>query len=572
MKKVILILGSCFIFSTAIFAQSVGINNSTPHSSAALDITSKSKGLLIPRMLMSERNLITSPATGLMIYQTDNTAGHYYYNGTAWVQLATGGGINYWASNGNDIYNNSGANVGIGTTTPATKFSVQTQTNQFGLSHTDGDVTLASYIGIFQGALGGWLGTRTNHPLYFFTNNGAQQMTILPNGNVGIGTIYPTNKLQINGATPGFTDYDFAIGRNDQVMAIYQGPNFTNLQSTANISINPKNGTGYVGINTGSNPTNKLQIGSLGVNTFNGNDLAIGNGTNAVVVYQSNANTLLASTTDIVLRPRNNGQGRVGINTNTPRAPLDVVDETSVAALSGFYSYLNFSSFTNGIGAVNTPAVSPSVSIIASGRVYADEFDTYSDVRIKNVIGISNTTKDLTIINALQITDYSMKDKVKYGDKSFKKVIAQEVEKIYPQVVSKHVDFIPNVYQLTGKVEKTAGGYLLSFTDKHNISNTAKKLKAVLAEREGMQSYDIISIPSDRQVIINAGDLKIDKVFVYGEEVDDFRTVDYEGLTTLNISATQEISKLVRKQQEIIDKQQTQISLLEKRVIALEAK
>jgi hypothetical protein len=40
---------------------------------------------------------------------------------------------------------------------------------------------------------------------------------------------------------------------------------------------------------------------------------------------------------------------------------------------------------------------------------------------------------------------------------------------------------------------------------------------------------------------------------VYGEEVNDFRTVDYEGLTTLNISATQELSKLVKKQEEAID-------------------
>ena len=52
---------------------------------------------------------------------------------------------------------------------------------------------------------------------------------------------------------------------------------------------------------------------------------------------------------------------------------------------------------------------------------------------------------------------------------------------------------------------------------------------------------------------------------MYGEEVDDFRTVDYEGLTTLNISATQEISRLVKKQAAIIES-------LEKRLAALESK
>jgi hypothetical protein len=47
--------------------------------------------------------------------------------------------------------------------------------------------------------------------------------------------------------------------------------------------------------------------------------------------------------------------------------------------------------------------------------------------------------------------------------------------------------------------------------------------------------------------------------------VDDFRTVDYEGLSTLNISATQELSKLEQKQQK-------QIKQLEKRLAVLEAR
>lgn len=63
-------------------------------------------------------------------------------------------------------------------------------------------------------------------------------------------------------------------------------------------------------------------------------------------------------------------------------------------------------------------------------------------------------------------------------------------------------------------------------------------------ERDTRQ-FDIVSIPSDMKIEIKAGSLKTDKVFVYGEEVDDFKAVDYEGLTTLNISATQELSKLI---------------------------
>jgi len=128
--------------------------------------------------------------------------------------------------------------------------------------------------------------------------------------------------------------------------------------------------------------------------------------------------------------------------------------------------------------------------------------------------------------------------------------------------VSKHTDFIPNVYQLTNKIEKTATGYLLNFSNKHNISNTAKKLRVLLSDTGAMQEIEIVSIPSDTQVIINAHDIKSAKVFVYGEEVNDFRTVDYEGLTTLNISATQELSKLIDAQNKKIAELAEEIKLL----------
>ena len=54
---------------------------------AALDITSTTRGLLIPRMTETQRDAISSPATGLMIYQTDGTVGFYYYNGSSWAEV-----------------------------------------------------------------------------------------------------------------------------------------------------------------------------------------------------------------------------------------------------------------------------------------------------------------------------------------------------------------------------------------------------------------------------------------------------------------------------------------------------
>lgn len=79
-----------------LFSQNnIGINTTNPDATAALDVTSTSQGMLIPRMTQAQRDLIGgggTPATGLLVYQTDNTPGFYFYNGSAWTSLNGGGG------------------------------------------------------------------------------------------------------------------------------------------------------------------------------------------------------------------------------------------------------------------------------------------------------------------------------------------------------------------------------------------------------------------------------------------------------------------------------------------------
>ncbi|HEY8690669.1 MAG TPA: hypothetical protein VIM07_15635 [Chitinophagaceae bacterium] len=85
-----LIFATLLFFTATVHAQ-VGIGTATPNTSAQLDITSVNKGLLIPRMTSAQVAAISSPATGLLVFQTDNTPGFYYYNGTAWSQFLSGG-------------------------------------------------------------------------------------------------------------------------------------------------------------------------------------------------------------------------------------------------------------------------------------------------------------------------------------------------------------------------------------------------------------------------------------------------------------------------------------------------
>jgi len=150
--------------------------------------------------------------TGLQTQQriTDNTSGNSLV-----LQAGAGNnlkitGYNYSTNTAQPLYlsvdgantllNANGGNVGIGTTTPFSKLSVNS--NLFGISQTNGTVTLSTYLSF--GA--GWFGTYTNHPLHFYTNNSEAQMTLNQAGQLGIGTTTPLGgyRLDISGPVRSF--------------------------------------------------------------------------------------------------------------------------------------------------------------------------------------------------------------------------------------------------------------------------------------------------------------------------------------------------------------------------------
>jgi len=80
-----LVFAFCFLFLNMQAQTGVGIT--TPENTAALEIKSDKKGLLIPRMTLEQRDSISTPTTSLLIYQTDNTPSFYYYDSTKWVRI-----------------------------------------------------------------------------------------------------------------------------------------------------------------------------------------------------------------------------------------------------------------------------------------------------------------------------------------------------------------------------------------------------------------------------------------------------------------------------------------------------
>lgn len=136
MKKLILSIAAILAETSLAFSQGVGIGETgfTPDPSSMLEVQSASKGVLIPRMTETQRNNIASPATGLLVYQTNGSPGYYFYNGSSWLLVSTaslpsgvsGQTLRYdgtaWVAN-SQLFND-GTNVGIGTTTPAYKLEL----------------------------------------------------------------------------------------------------------------------------------------------------------------------------------------------------------------------------------------------------------------------------------------------------------------------------------------------------------------------------------------------------------------------------------------------------------------
>ena len=241
------------------------------------------------------------------------------------------------------------------------------------------------------------------------------------------------------------------------------------------------------------------------------------------------------------------------------------------------YAYYARNSEVGGIRTGEGTPFTGVVSIKASERIVGQEFNATSDIRLKLPEGRSDAVADLQTLDALEITNYTMKDKASVGPAKFKKLIAQQVEQVFPQAVSKIHGNVPDVFQMAKANE---GVITLKDVKSYKL---AKGDTIRLLSKDQEITTKITAVSEDD---FSVEEMVDGEIFVYGRQVDDVRTVDYEAISMLNVSATQELHRKVEQQakdlasrQAALDAQRKQIetanaetATLAKRLAALEAK
>jgi len=577
--------GSNAVFTTG----SVGIGVDPPSATAILDVASTTQGFLAPRMTTVQRLAITTPANGLIVFDTTAKSLEVYDAvGAVWNPLGASAGT------GNGTVSNVTGTFPIivanGTTTPAISLGTVPVA-----SGGTGATTLTGYL---LGAGSSPVTASATIPgaaiTGNITGNAANVTGTVPVANGGTGAISLTGYLLGAGtgavtATPTIPIANGGTGAATATAAItnllpsqtgFPGEVLSTNGTVASWSaalagtVTSVTGTSPIVVATGTSTpaitlaTVPVADGGTGDTTISG--YLFGNGASAVTgsatipgsVISGNVTGSAANVTGTVA-VANGGTGavtfpqgqllfgttttpissssalfwdstnsRLGIGTSSPSYPLQVT--TSVGASLGSYGFLNS-------GGTGTAAGGGNVGIYANARVVAQEVDAVSDARIKNILGPSDTSADLKTLRKLKITDYRYIDVVEKGNQPKKGVIAQEVESVYPGAVRIMSDFIPSVYVMANKVSYDAAKQELTVTVQKAHGFAVGDMVRIIADTDTVEE-PVVAVLSGNTFVLSGVAEATSKAFVYGKKVADFRSVDYDQLFSMNIGATQQLA------------------------------
>jgi len=187
------------------------------------------------------------------------------------------------------------------------------------------------------------------------------------------------------------------------------------------------------------------------------------------------------------------------------------------------------------------------VGIYATERVYSDRgfmsqqgVLTASDIRIKENVEDLQECECIEKLKKIRPVKYNYKDRVRRGDNKVYGFIAQEVKEVLPEGVNYSVNYIPDIYKVCDVSNNS-----IKFDD-YDVSDLSLNSNIRL-----MNEYDNEEIVKITDIDTSNNSIKIDKplteeeVFVYGNEVKDFHTIEKDHLWTITTASVIELIKRV---------------------------
>lgn len=475
---------------------------------------------------------------------------------------------------GNDnVFPNSG-NVGVGSADPQHKLTIGNEAGTLGFDVED-DIT--NNATITTKADGIEFLTEGADNAYYFTGEITEVMRIKKDGKVGIGTADPQNLLHLVG-----DDEQIKVEGTDNARLI-----FLKTGANAEVGFNATNGNNLVI----SNPNNNVVLSAPNGNTeINGNNISL-DPTNDPVKINKNAESLRLIGEDhtfLSFYPEGaNSQrgGYLGFSSSTssnikitnekPEGDIRIetdggqVNINSYLRVNGLSNYWLSGRIYDNSGNNRPLGGTVNVGIASAYAIQAPEFFAVSDQRIKKDFEISNGLEDLAQLNKIKVNNYSHIDTLRYGTRAVKGLVAQQVKSVFPEAVMLNTEYIPNIYSFATQIDFEDQFIKITLKNPHNLK-VDDKVKIITPN--GEEHMIIQNVNDDFSFSVNLKDIKIeDKIFVYGKEVDDFHSVDYDRVFTLAVSAMQELARKV----EALEKENARLQNLnadtEKANLALKA-
>jgi voltage-gated potassium channel Kch len=511
----------------------MGIGTTSPDVNAILDIVSDKKGLLIPRLTQTQEDGLSGP-NGLLIYNTSQNRFNFYNGGWKPVGL--------WSINGSKVYYNTD-NVGIGTSNPLSKLGVAgglaigTTYSGSNTAPTNGAI-IEGNVGIGNNNPGSKLDVagdiRTTGGL--LSNNGSPTLYLQDTDNrsgfvhVNDGLMYFLNSTSNNSTAWIANGSYWPLHLNLTTdAATFGGPAYfmegnvgigTTNPTTAKLVINA--GAGNVGLDMASSDSYaEMRVIRNSLNTNKDMHIQYGSSGN-LYLYGGNTERITLNSGVSALNGNWDVSGRLNITSSAT---------TSYGPGNYFHGTVGLASHTGGTALA---------SIFAANNIMTGaSFVAVSDRRVKKDFHLSIGGNDLASLIKLLVTDYRHIDEVTKGTAFKKGFIAQEVEQVYPEAVELMSDFIPNVYEMAAKTVLADGLLLISLNKKHDFA-AGDEVKLIFPDGEKLMTVE--ATPSETDFSIKWTEAAPGNAFVFGKKVDDFHTVDYDRIFTLNVSATQELA------------------------------